>query len=73
MTEVQRAADSRDVPVMRGERRPSELECRHCGQRFLEMVKLLFHPCPKSLGKHGSPRGGNRPGPQRRTRARHRR
>jgi hypothetical protein len=23
-----------------------ELECRHCGKRFLEMATLLFHRCP---------------------------
>ncbi|MGD0950448.1 MAG: hypothetical protein ABSA52_23900 [Candidatus Binatia bacterium] len=23
-----------------------ELECRHCGQRFIDMAKLLFHRCP---------------------------
>jgi hypothetical protein len=23
-----------------------ELECRHCGGRFLEMADLLFHRCP---------------------------
>jgi predicted nucleic acid-binding Zn-ribbon protein len=22
------------------------MTCRHCGQRFLEMAKLLFHRCP---------------------------
>ena len=23
-----------------------ELECRHCGRRFIETVKLVFHECP---------------------------
>jgi hypothetical protein len=23
-----------------------ELECRHCGQRFIDMVRLLYHACP---------------------------
>lgn len=23
-----------------------ELQCRHCGQRFIDMAKLLFHACP---------------------------
>jgi hypothetical protein len=23
-----------------------ELTCRHCGGRFVEMAKLLFHRCP---------------------------
>lgn len=23
-----------------------ELECGHCGQRFIEMTKLVFHRCP---------------------------
>jgi hypothetical protein len=23
-----------------------EIECRRCGQRFIEMIKLAFHRCP---------------------------
>jgi hypothetical protein len=33
---------------MCGARKWYELECRHCGRRFLEMRELLFHPCPSN-------------------------
>jgi len=37
-----------------------ELECQHCGQRFLDMAKLLFHHCPVQVHAHGRPRKGDR-------------
>ena len=33
-----------------------ELECRHCGQRFFEMVRLLFHACPSRPDAQNRPR-----------------
>lgn len=40
-----------------------ELECRHCGQRFIDMAKLLFHRCPSQGDVHsGRRKGDRRPG-----------
>ena len=37
-----------------------QLECRHCGQRFIEMVGLLFHSCPGRGDAVNAKRKGNR-------------
>ncbi len=41
-------------------KQPFELECRQCGQRFLEMVKLLFHRCPGLSDAHRGPQSHER-------------
>src|SRR5689334_17680370 len=47
-----------------------EIECRHCGQRFVEMVDLLFHRCAAQTGarKARTPRTRHQPLLSRRTR-----
>lgn len=37
-----------------------ELECRRCGQRFVDMAKLLFHRCPGRGDAVNAKRKGNR-------------
>ena len=37
-----------------------ELRCRHCGQRFVEMTRLVFHRCPAQGDAHRSPQAHER-------------
>jgi hypothetical protein len=50
---------------MGGARQWFELECRHCGQRFVDMARLLFHPCPSNPNAEKSTRHSRRPAKRR--------